>query len=119
MPREISQLERSGPKEIEVKQTKNIKDVLNIIDHMIAGKRFGEFDSSKQMYLFSCQTKINDMQHGYFTEESLIFLDDVIDALMKTMVSAKHELKFYIRGDEDESNDKPADESEEVTMISK
>lgn len=117
MPREISQLERKRPNEVEVKQTKDIKAVLNILDHMIAGKRFGEFDSGKQMYLFNCQTKINDMQHGYFTEESLIFLDDIIDALMKTLISAKHDINLHIRSEENESNDKYADESEEKKKL--
>lgn len=114
MPREISQLERKRSNEIEVIQTKDIKAVLNIIDHMIAGKRFGEFDSGKQMFLFNCQSKIDEMQHGYFTEESLIFLDDTIDALMKTLVGAKHDINLHIRSEENESNDKPADESVEM-----
>ena len=93
MPREITQLERRQPKEIEMKTSKNVKDVLNIIDHMIAGKRFGEMDSGKQMFLLGCQTKIDEMQHGYFTEDSLIFLEDTIDSLIKTLTSAKNEIK--------------------------
>lgn len=60
--REISQKERKEQKYIQVETTKNIKLVLNIIDKLIAGKRFGELDSSKQMCLLDCQARIDEMQ---------------------------------------------------------
>lgn len=107
MPREISQLERNNSSvPISVKRTENIQAVLNIIDHMIAGKRFGEFDSKKQMFLFGCQTKIDDMQHGYFTKEGLMFLDETIDALMNTCILAKKDIESVLGGEKkNESND--------------
>ncbi len=120
MPREISQLERNGPKPIAVKRSENIQGVLNIIDHMIAGKRFGEMDSAKQMFLLGCQAKIDEMQHGYFTEEGLLFLNDTIDTLMENLIAAKNEIKIFIRSEENESDDKYADEPvEEKKLLEK
>lgn len=95
--REISELKRKEPENIKIKNRENIEIVLNILDHIIAGKRFSEFDSAKQMYLLDCQSKISDMQNGDYTEESLIFLEDSIDNLIKTFISAKDEINKAIR----------------------
>lgn len=109
MPREISQLERNKQTPIPVKRSKNIQGVLNIIDHMIAGKRFGEMDSGKQMFLLGCQVKIDEMQNGYFTKEGLIFLDETIDALMDTLILAKKEIESVLEKEKkNESNDQYA-----------
>ena len=34
---------------LEIATSKNVKQVLNIIDNIIAGQRFGELDSGRQM----------------------------------------------------------------------
>ena len=86
--RDMTPMERKSPKEIKLEPSISVKQVLNILDHMIAGKRFGELDSAKQIYLLDCQAKLDDMQQGYFTENSLIFLRGAIDGLMKTLSDA-------------------------------
>lgn len=86
--RDMTPMERKSPKKVEIQPSESVKQVLNILDHMIAGKRFGELDSAKQMYLLDCQAKLEDMQQGYFTENSLIFLRGAIDGLIKTLTDA-------------------------------
>lgn len=41
-------------KKITKVNSSKVLAVLNIIDAIIEGKRFGEFDSKKQIYLLSC-----------------------------------------------------------------
>lgn len=94
--REITPMERKQPKEIKIEPSKSVKQVLNIIDHMIAGKRFGELDSAKQMYLLDCQAKIDDMQQGYFTESSAIFLINSIGELLNVLTDAQKDLRNVI-----------------------
>ena len=95
--REIQPLKRSNKKYIEVKNTNVIKTVLNLIDNLIGGKRFGELNSNKQMYLLNCQSRIEEMLQGNYTEDDLIFLNDTIDSLINTLMAAKSEIKFYIK----------------------
>lgn len=80
-------------KYLKVESTKNIKQTLNIIDNLIAGKRFGELDSVKQMYLLDCQSRITEMQNGNWTEKDIIFVLDTINSLTKILFSAKDELE--------------------------
>lgn len=91
--REIKALERNSKKYIEVKKHKNIDLVLNFIDTLIEGKRFGEFDSSKQMYLFNCQSRIKEMKLGYYTEEDLEFLKISMHSLKQIIMGAEMEIK--------------------------
>lgn len=95
--REIEPLKRNEPKEIELDVSDKIKIILNILDKLIAGERFGEVDSSRQMYLLDCQSKLYDMQNGYFTDSSLIFLWNSINELMNMCKDAKDEIKKYIQ----------------------
>ena len=60
---------------------------------MIAGKRFGELDSKKQIYLLDCQVRINEMQKGTYTESDIVFILESIDSLTKILFSAKDELE--------------------------
>ena len=94
--RETQPLERKGRDYIEVKTTKNIKLVLNIVDNLIAGKRFGELDSAKQMYLLDCQARLETMQLGFFEERDLIFLKNTIDSLLDVLMAASCEINKYI-----------------------
>lgn len=91
--RELIQKERKEQKYIQVGITKNIKLTLNIIDNLIAGKRFGELDSAKQMYLLDCQNRISEMQNGAYTESDIVFILESIDSLTKILFSAKDELE--------------------------
>lgn len=91
--REIQPLKRKEPKKIEIQNSENVKQILNILNHMIAGKRFGELDSSNQMYLLDCQARIDDMEKGYYTEVSLDFLNRSIDGLLKILLDAKKEIQ--------------------------
>lgn len=91
--RDITPKERKEQKYIQVETTKNIKLTLNIIDNLIAGKRFGELDSAKQMYLLDCQSKISEMQNGRYTETDIVFILESIDSLTKILFSAKDELE--------------------------
>lgn len=91
--REIIQSKRNKQKYIQVKTTENIKLVLNILDNMIAGKRFGELDSAKQMYLLDCQARIDEMKKGTYTESDIVFILESIDSLTKILFSAKDELE--------------------------
>ena len=99
--REITELKRKEQKSIQIKSTKNINLVLNILDHMIAGKRFGELDSAKQMYLLDCQARIDEMQEGYFKEQDIVFLNECIDSLIKTLMVAKGDLYLLEKGKEE------------------
>ena len=89
----ITLKETKEQKYIQVETTKNIKLTLNIIDNLIAGKRFGELDSAKQMYLLDCQSKISEMQSGRYTETDIAFILKSIDSLTKILFSAKDELE--------------------------
>ena len=91
--RDITPKEIEEQKYIQVEITKNIKLTLNIIDNLIAGKRFGELDSAKQMYLLDCQSKISEMQNGTYTEADIVFMLESIDSLTKILFGAKDELE--------------------------
>ena len=81
---------------LEIATSKNVKQVLNIIDNIIAGQRFGELDSGRQMYLLDCQARIYNMLNNRFTENDIVFLIQTIDSLTKTLFDAKNELENII-----------------------
>ena len=81
---------------LEIVTSKNVKQVLNIIDNIIAGQRFGELDSGRQMYLLDCQARIYNMLNNKFTENDIVFLIQTIDSLTKTLFDAKNELENII-----------------------
>ena len=81
---------------LEIATSKNVKQVLNIIDNIIAGQRFGELDSRRQMYLLDCQARIYNMLNNRFTENDIVFLIQTIDSLTKTLFDAKNELENII-----------------------
>lgn len=81
---------------LEIATSKNVKQVLNIIDNIIAGQRFGELDSGRQMYLLDCQARIYNMLNNRFTENDIVFLVQTIDSLTKTLLDAKNELENII-----------------------
>ena len=81
---------------LEIVTSKNVKQVLNIIDNIIAGQRFGELDSGRQMYLLDCQARIYNMLDNRFTENDIVFLIQTIDSLTKTLFDAKNELENII-----------------------
>ncbi len=91
--RELEQKTRAEKKYIQVKSSKEIQQVLVLIDNLVAGKRFGELDSAKQMYLLDCQARIDTIQKGQCTEGDIIFLIKTIDSLTKTLFTAKDELE--------------------------
>ena len=70
---------------LEIATSKNVKQVLNIIDNIIAGQRFGELDSGRQMYLLDCQARIYNMLNNKFTENDIVFLIQTIDSLTKIL----------------------------------
>lgn len=82
---------------LEIKTPKNIKQVLNIIDSIIAGQRFAQLDSDKQMYLLNCQSKIQNMIDDNFTRTDIIFLLQTIDSLSNLLSSAKKDLENIIK----------------------
>lgn len=86
-------LQKQDNKLEKIKNSDNVKTVLNILDKMIAGKRFEEFDSAKQMYLMDCQCKLQDMKNGEFDESSLEFLHHSVNKLMLTLIVAKDEIE--------------------------
>ena len=94
--RDMTPMERKGPKEIDIQVSESVKQVLNIIDHMIAGKRFGELDSAKQMYLLDCQAKIEEMKDGYFTEAGATFLINSIGELLNVLNDAQKDLRSVV-----------------------
>ena len=114
--REITPLRRRdlNNKEIQIQNTEDVKAVLNLVDHMIAGKRFGEMDSAKQMYLLSCQEKIDNMQHGYYKESDVLFLEATINSFIEMLNKAKSEIDIIKKEIENESDDKYTDESGEM-----
>ena len=79
--RKIEEMKRDSKQYLEIKTPKNIKQVLNIIDSIIAGQRFSQLDSDKQMYLLNCQSKIQNMIDDNFTRTDIIFLLQTIDSL--------------------------------------
>lgn len=81
---------------LEIATSKNVKQVLNIIDNIIAGQRFGELDSGRQRYLLDCQARIYNMLNNRFTENDIVFLVQTIDSLTKTLLDAKNELENII-----------------------
>lgn len=91
--REIEQKDRNQIQYLEIKTSKEIQQVLVLIDNLIGGKRFGEMDSAKQMYLLDCQARIDTIQKGHCTEADIIFLIKAIDSLTKTLFTAKDELE--------------------------
>lgn len=91
--REIEQIPRKEKQYIKVKSSKEIQQVLVLIDNLLAGKRFGELDSANQMYLLDCQARIDNIQKGDCTEGDIIFLIKTIDSLTKTLFTAKDELE--------------------------
>lgn len=97
--RKIEEMKRDN-EYLEIKTSKNVKEVLNIIDSIIAGKRFGELDSEKQMYLLNCQSKIENMISDYFTENDIIFLLQTIESLSNLLFSAKKDLENIIKNNQ-------------------
>ena len=99
--REINELTRNNDNPIEVKPSIKLNMLLDIFDHMIAGKRFAEVDSATQMYLLSCQGKIDDMKDGQFTQKDVEFLYKSIDGLMAMCVDVRVELDkiFGVKGE--------------------
>lgn len=92
--REIKPLKRNNNKctNINADKCKNINLVLNFLDTLIEGKRFGEFDSSKQMYLVNCQARIQEMKLGYYTEADVEFLKTSIQSLKIIINNSEIEL---------------------------
>lgn len=84
---------------LEIKTSKNIKQVLTIVDSIIAGQRFAQLDSEKQMYLLNCQSKIQNMIDNNFTRTDIIFLLQTIDSLLNLLSSAKKDLENVIKND--------------------
>ena len=95
--RKIEEMKRDSKQYLEIKTPKNIKQVLNIIDSIIAGQRFSQLDSDKQMYLLSCQSKIQNMIDDNFTRTDIIFLLQTIDSLLNLLSSAKKDLENIIK----------------------
>jgi hypothetical protein len=91
--REIEQEQRTDKQYLNVNSSKSIQQVLVLIDNLIAGKRFAELDSTKQMCLLNCQVRIDAIQKGVCTEGDIIFLIQTIDSLTKTLFTAKDELE--------------------------
>lgn len=94
--RQIEQMQRGEKNLLDINSSNDVKQVLVLIDNLIAGKRFSELDSAKQMYLLDCQTRIGTMQNGEWTEDDVIFLIKTIDSLTKTLFTAKDELESYL-----------------------
>jgi len=95
--RKIEEMKRDSKQYLEIKTPKNIKQVLNIIDSIIAGQRFAQLDSDKQMYLLNCQSKIQNMIDDNFTRTDIIFLLQTIDSLSNLLSSAKKDLENIIK----------------------
>ena len=88
---------RDNSELIEIEPSKNIQQVLVLIDNLIGGKRFGELDSAKQMYLLDCQWKISNIKRGECTEADIVFLLETIDSLTKTLFAARDELENILK----------------------
>ena len=97
--RKIEEMKRDNKQYLEIKTPKNIKQVLNIIDSIIAGQRFAQLDSNKQMYLLNCQSKIQNMIDDIFTRTDIIFLLQTIDSLSNLLSSAKKDLENIIKNE--------------------
>lgn len=95
--RKLEETEKDNKQYLEIKTPKNIKQVLNIIDSIIAGQRFAQLDSDKQMYLLNCQSKIQNMIDDNFTRTDIIFLLQTIDSLSNLLSSAKKDLENIIK----------------------
>lgn len=95
--RKLEEMEKDNKQYLEIKTPKNIKQVLNIIDSIIAGQRFAQLDSDKQMYLLNCQSKIQNMIDDNFTRTDIIFLLQTIDSLLNLLSSAKKDLENIIK----------------------
>lgn len=85
-------MEEKELKELKTEPSKNLKVVLNLVDSLIAGQRFGEMDSKKQIYLMSCQTKVREMSEGHFDETGITFIYDIINSLSHKLAEARDEL---------------------------
>lgn len=92
--KELEKREQGKMKEMKRQPSKNLKIVMNLIDSLLAGKRFAEMDGKKQMYLLGCQTKIREMQEGYFDEGSVTFLYSTINSLLNQLEEARDELRI-------------------------
>ena len=97
--RKIEEMKRDSKQYLEIKTPKNIKQVLNIVDSIIAGQRFTQLDSDKQMYLLNCQSKIQNMIDDNFTRTDIIFLLQTIDSLSNLLSSAKKDLENIIKNE--------------------
>lgn len=95
--RKLEEMKKDNKQYLEIKTPKNIKQVLNIIDSIIAGQRFAQLDSDKQMYLLNCQSKIQNMIDDNFTRTDIIFLLQTIDSLSNLLSSAKKDLENIIK----------------------
>ena len=95
--RKLEEMKKDNKQYLEIKTPKNIKQVLNIIDSIIAGQRFSQLDSDKQMYLLNCQSKIQNMIDDNFTRTDIIFLLQIIDSLLNLLSSAKKDLENIIK----------------------
>lgn len=95
--RKTEEMKRDNKQYLEIKTSKNIKQVLNIVDSIIAGQRFAQLDSDKQMYLLNCQSKIQNMIDDNFTRTDIIFLLQTIDSLSNLLSSAKKDLENIIK----------------------
>lgn len=82
---------------IEIEPSKNIQQVLVLIDNLIDGKRFRELDFAKQMYLLDCQCKIDNIKRGECTEVDIVFLLETVDSLIKTLFAARDELENILK----------------------
>lgn len=95
--RKLEEMKKDNKQYLEIETPKNIKQVLNIIDSIIAGQRFAQLDSDKQMYLLNCQSKIQNMIDDNFTRTDIIFLLQTIDSLLNLLSSAKKDLENIIK----------------------
>lgn len=102
----MKELEKSEDKKLSTQPSSNLRVVLNLIDTLLAGKRFAEMDSKKQIQLLSCQIKVREMQEGRFDESSITFVYDTIESLICKLADARNELldinKKLERGIDDE-----------------
>lgn len=86
-----------GEATVYFKPDNKIKEVINLIDYLIAGKRFETLDSGEQIYLLNCQSKLKEMKNGHFTESNLAFLEKTINSLWLTLTEAKHSLNLIAK----------------------
>lgn len=104
-------MEENKLKEIKSEPSKNLKVVLNLVDSLIAGKRFAESDTKTQIYLMTCQTKIREMQEGHFDEAGIAFIFDIVDSLSEKLSAAKGELLGINKRLEENANEQNHNES--------